>query len=95
MFSIKGASFNMSNFINLLGLIAGILTTIAFVPQVFKTWKTKSTKDISLGMFISFSIGVFLWLIYGICLKATPIVVANILVLILSAMMIYLKIKYK
>jgi len=95
MFSIKGASLNMSNFINFLGLTAGILTTIAFVPQVFKTWKTKSTKDISLGMFISFSIGVFLWLIYGICLKATPIIIANTLVLILSAIMIYLKIKYK
>ncbi len=50
---------------NFLGLLAGTLTTISFVPQVWQTWKTRSTKDLSLGMLLIFTLGIALWLIYG------------------------------
>jgi len=78
---------------NLIGTLAGILTTIAFIPQVAKTWKTKSAGDISLLMFLLFSGGVLLWLIYGILLHAFPIIAANGITLSLSASILVLKIK--
>jgi MtN3 and saliva related transmembrane protein len=78
--------------INLIGTLAGILTTIAFIPQVAKTWKTRSAGDISLLMFLLFSSGVLLWLIYGILLHAFPIIVANGVTLSLSASILILKI---
>ncbi|MBL1211339.1 SemiSWEET transporter, partial [Geminocystis sp. GBBB08] len=56
-------------FVTIIGLIAGFLTTISFLPQVIKTWRSKSAQDISLGMFLSFCLGVLFWLIYGILLK--------------------------
>jgi MtN3 and saliva related transmembrane protein len=75
----------------LLGLIAGTLTTLAFLPQVVKTWKSRSAKDISLGMFLLFSTGVALWLVYGIRLGATPIIAANAVTLILSLAILGMK----
>jgi MtN3 and saliva related transmembrane protein len=80
---------------NTLGLIAGALTTAAFIPQVVKTWKSKHTLDISLGMFAIFSAGVFLWLLYGIQLGALPIILANGITLILSLTILVFKLKYK
>lgn len=80
---------------NTLGLIAGALTTAAFVPQVVKTWRSKRTLDISLGMFTVFSVGVFLWLLYGIQLGAWPIVLANGVTLALSLTILVFKLKYK
>jgi len=79
--------------ITLVGSLAGILTTIAFIPQVVKTWRTRSAEDISLWMFLLFSGGVLLWLIYGILLRAAPIIVANAITLSLSASILVLKIK--
>lgn len=75
----------------LLGLIAGTLTTLAFLPQVIKTFKSRSAKDISLGMFILFSAGVALWLVYGIRLGAVPIIAANAVTLILSLAILVMK----
>lgn len=80
---------------NTLGLIAGALTTVAFIPQVVKIWKTRHTRDISLGMFAIFSAGVFLWLLYGIQIGATPIVIANIVTLALALTILVFKIRYK
>ena len=80
--------------IDLLGYIAGTLTTIAFIPQFLKAWKTKSTKDISLSMFLMFTIGVGLWLIYGIIKKDYPIIAANTVTVTLAAMILAMKIKY-
>lgn len=79
--------------INWIGTLAGILTTIAFIPQVAKTWKTRSAGDISLLMFLLFSSGVLLWLVYGVLLHAMPIIVANGITLSLSASILVLKIK--
>ena len=79
--------------VNWIGTSAGILTTIAFIPQVGKTWKTRSADDISLWMFLLFSSGVLLWLIYGILLHAYPVILANGITLVLSASILALKIK--
>lgn len=80
---------------NLLGMIAGTLTTAAFVPQVVKTWRTRSTHDISLGMFALFSSGLVLWLVYGVVIGSLPIVVSNIVTLALALTILYFKLRYK
>jgi MtN3 and saliva related transmembrane protein len=78
-----------------LGLIAGALTTLAFIPQVIKIWKTKHATDISLGMFAIFSCGVLLWLFYGIEIDAIPVIVANAITLGLSLTILVFKLRYK
>lgn len=80
---------------NLLGMVAGTLTTVAFVPQVLKTWRSKSANDVSYGMFLIFSTGVLCWLFYGIAIGAAPIVIANSVTLILAIAMLVLKFIYK
>jgi len=62
----------------IIGLVAGILTTLAFLLQLTKTWKSKSAKDMSLVMLITVTTGAFLWLIYSVLIQATPIIFANI-----------------
>jgi MtN3 and saliva related transmembrane protein len=79
---------------NLLGLFAGTLTTIAFFPQVMKTWRTRSTADISLGMFSLFSVGLLLWLVYGVQIGSAPIVIANTVTLVLALIIVVLKIRH-
>ena len=81
--------------INVLGLVAGALCTASFLPQVIKIRKSKSAKDISLGMFVVFCIGVSLWAVCGIMVKSIPIIVANSATLFLSALILAMKIKYK
>ncbi|MEH2070445.1 MAG: SemiSWEET transporter [Nostoc sp.] len=83
------------DFVMIIGLAAATLTTIAFLPQMFKTWKTKSAKDISFVMLITFITGVFLWLIYGIYLQALPIILANGITLFFNLIILWLKIKYR
>ena len=85
----------LSFLLKYVGFIAAFLTTFAFFPQAIKVWKTKSTKDISLLMFALFTLGVFLWLIYGIILNDIPIIFANLITLILSLFILINKIKYK
>lgn len=80
---------------SLIGFSAATLTTVSFLPQVIQVWKTKSTKDISLGMFSIFSTGVFLWLIYGILIKDWAIFAANFVTLILASIILTFKLKYK
>jgi len=69
---------------NLLGYAAGSLTTIAFVPQVVQTWRTRSAGDLSWGMLLIFMTGVVFWLAYGLALGSWPIVVFNSLTLVLN-----------
>ncbi|MDO8427784.1 MAG: SemiSWEET transporter [Candidatus Diapherotrites archaeon] len=83
------------DFVTLLGFAAAILTTLAFVPQLIQIMKTKSTKDISLLTFSGFTVGVFLWLVYGILTNALPVIAANIVTLILAILILFYKIKYK
>jgi len=79
----------------ILGLIAATLTTASFVPQVYKTWKTKSVESLSLTMYIAFFIGIALWLIYGIHHKSIPMISANSITLLLALLLIIFKLKYK
>jgi|TARA_B110000438_G_scaffold233779_1_gene229921 MtN3 and saliva related transmembrane protein len=83
------------NYTDLLGFIAGCLTTAAFVPQVLKTWKTKSTQDLSLGMWSAFCFGVLCWLIYGFMLESYPIIVTNFVTLFLAGTILFFKLKHK
>jgi MtN3 and saliva related transmembrane protein len=83
------------NTIQIIGLVAGGLTTTAFLPQVIKTWKSKSAKDLSLGMFLLFSLGVALWLVYGIMVQDVPVIAANLLTLMLASTMLFFKFRFK
>lgn len=82
-------------YINILGSVAGILTTIAFFPQVFKVITTKSTHDISLFMFLIMAIGIFLWFLYGLFINALPVILANFISLFLATIILVYKLKYK
>lgn len=76
-----------------IGFLAAILTTIAFVPQAYRVYKTRKTQDLSLGMFFLFTLGVFLWFIYGIFLGALPIIVANLITFLLALYILTMKVK--
>ena len=82
-------------FKNNLGYFAGILTTIAFIPQVVKVWTSKSTSDISLIMFVVFTSGVLLWFIYGIFINDYALVITNLITFSLSLSILVAKILYK
>lgn len=83
------------DYITIIGLVAAALTVISFFPQLLKIWKTRSTKDISLGMFSIFSTGVFLWFFYGILTNDPPITIANLLVFVQAFIILIFKMKYK
>lgn len=91
----SNARLHYMDLITILGLVAGTLTTIAFIPQLMKTWRSRSAKDVSLIMLVVFSTGVFLWLIYGIYLQALPIILANSITLIFNLIIVGLKIRYR
>ena len=74
--------------------MAGTLTTISLFPQVFKIWKSKSAKDISLLMFSIFCVGLLLWILYGFSIDSLPVIITNIVTFILACVVIVLKIKY-
>ncbi len=80
--------------VDMLGMLAGTMSSLVFLPQVIKTWRSKSAKDISLLMFSFATISVILWLAYGIMIKNGPVIYTNSCVLILSVVMLYLKLKY-
>jgi MtN3 and saliva related transmembrane protein len=83
------------NSVDLLGFIAGILTTVSLLPQMIQIWKTKSAKDISLETFCILATGVLLWVIYGIRIMAYPIIICNSLTLAFVSTIIALKIKFR
>jgi MtN3 and saliva related transmembrane protein len=73
-----------------IGIIAGILSCTTFLPQVIKTWKSKSTKDVSLSMFLIAAVSTTLWLLYGILIHSISIIGTNIVVLFFSLVMLFL-----
>jgi MtN3 and saliva related transmembrane protein len=81
--------------ITIIGLIAALFTTVSLLPQLIKVYKTKSTKDISTGMFTLFGVGVLLWFVYGVFVNDLPIIVANSLAFIQAAVILFFKAKYK
>ena len=81
--------------IELVGIIAAILTTSSFVPQVYKTWKSKNVDGISLTMFLALFIGILFWLVYGILIGSFSIILANIVSGLLVGALVLLRIIYK
>ena len=80
--------------IQILGLAAGTITSITFLPQVLQIWKTKSAKDLSLQMLLLLILGVTMWLTYGLLVKDTAIIYTNSMVLVMSLLMLYFKYKF-
>lgn len=80
--------------IQILGLAAGTITSITFLPQVLQIWKTKSAKDLSLQMLLLLILGVTMWLTYGVLVKDTAIIYTNSMVLLMSLIMLYFKYKF-
>lgn len=78
-----------------IGFAAAVFTTSGFLPQAFKIIKTKSTKDISLMMYLVLWLGTLLWLIYGIAINELPVIVANTISLSFISTILLLKLKYK
>ena len=82
---------NINSSTDILGFIAGTLTTISFLPQVIKTWKSRSADDVSLIMFI---LGVSLWCVYGLEIHSIPVIIANMITFILATTILILKLLY-
>lgn len=81
--------------VEILGLAAGTITSITFLPQVIRIWKTRSVKDLSMLMVLLLITGTSLWLTYGLMMKDTAIIYTNVMVLAMSLLIFYFKIKYK
>jgi MtN3 and saliva related transmembrane protein len=79
--------------VTLLGYAAGACTTLAFVPQLLRTWRTRSARDLSLGMFAVMTAGVAMWLAYGLLIGDLPLVLANGTALVLSATILGMKLR--
>jgi MtN3 and saliva related transmembrane protein len=82
------------DFTTTLGLVAGVLTTLAYLPQLIKTWQSKSANDLSWSMLIILCVGIILWLIYGFSVHDIPLIAANIVTLLIASVILVLKIKY-
>jgi len=81
--------------IQILGLLAGTITSITFLPQVIKIWKTRSAKDLSLLMLLLLMLGVILWLTYGLLVKDAAIIYTNSMVLGMSMVMLFFKLRFR
>ena len=82
------------NYVDLIGFSAALLTTIAFLPQLLKTWKTKSADDVSIVMLILFITGLICWIVYGLKIDSIPIVIANVITFMFNFSILTLKITY-
>ena len=90
-FSMFSMSFSLADVI---GTLAACLTTASFVPQVWLSFKTRDVSGVSLSMYSVFTVGVALWLVYGLLLGAWPVVIANIITLVLALLILGMKLKY-
>jgi MtN3 and saliva related transmembrane protein len=82
------------SFHDLLGYTAAFLTTASFVPQAWLTFRTRNVSGISLSMYSAFTLGIALWLVYGVVISAWPIVVANVVTLALALAILLMKLRY-
>ena len=83
------------DYYTIIGMVAAFCTTASFLPQAIRVIRTKRTRDISLGMYLMFTMGIFLWLLYGILTRDIPIIIANAVSFVLSFTILILKLKYK
>lgn len=77
-----------------IGSVAASLTTLSFVPQVWQVWKSKHAQDISLGMYSLFTLGVALWLVYGVLVTSWPIIIANSITVVLAGAVLVMKLRF-
>lgn len=77
--------------VDLIGSVAAFLTTTSFLPQAWQVYKTQDTHSLSLQMFIMFTVGVALWMVYGIFLDAWPMIIANVITLVLASYILFMK----
>ena len=80
--------------VKIVGFAAATCTTLAYAPQFIKVWRTRSTEDISLGMFLVMVLGLVLWLLYGFLSRDTPLVAANAITIVLAGGILFMKLKY-
>ncbi|MDM7456196.1 MAG: SemiSWEET transporter [Tepidimonas sp.] len=85
----------MPNWIDVVGTLAATLTTLSFVPQAWRTWRTRDVAGLSVGMYATFALGVALWLVYGVLLGAWPIIIANAITLALALMILGMRLRYR
>ncbi len=78
-----------------LGIVAGSLTTLAYLPQVLKTWRSRSADGMSWSMLIILCLGIALWLVYGVYVHDMPLIMANLLTLVFSSAILAIKIRYE
>ena len=81
-------------FTEALGIAAGICTTISFVPQVLKVWRSRSAADISLAMFLIFTAGVALWFVYGLLIGSPAVIAANGVTFVLTLGIVAMKLRW-
>lgn len=79
----------------IIGFMAAVLTTASFVPQAWHTFRTRDVRGISLGMYSAFTAGVACWLVYGLLLRAWPIVIANVVTLALAGAILVMKLRFR
>lgn len=77
-----------------IGMVAGLLTTLSFIPQAQRVWATRSTKDISLAMYLAFTCGVLLWVVYGFLIGSLSVMLANIVTLVLALFILVMKLRH-
>ncbi len=82
------------NAAEVIGYVAAVLTTVAFVPQAWQTWRTRDAAGVSLGKYALFCTGVALWLVYGLLLGAWPIILANAVTLVLALAILVMKLRF-
>jgi MtN3 and saliva related transmembrane protein len=83
------------NYIEIIGLSAAFCTTISFLPQAIKTIRTKNTDGISLSMYVVFTVGTFLWLLYGVMAHSLPVTAANAVTFLFAGIILSYKLRYK
>lgn len=79
---------------DMVGIVAATLTTVAFIPQAVKTWRSRHARDLSLGMFSLFTAGVLCWLLYGVLIGSWPIIIANAVTAGLAGSILFFKLRY-
>lgn len=85
---------NNINYVELLGLFAGVCTTLSFIPQIKKVWATKSVKDISIHMYVIYTTGLVLWTIYGVLVGSVALILANLVTCIFAFSILVMKLRW-
>ena len=94
IFDLIASAIVSARWADIVGSLAAILTTVSFFPQAWHSFKTKDVSGVSLGMYRVFTVGVALWLVYGLLLRAWPIVVANVITLGLALAILGMKLVF-